>query len=161
MILYHGSKDPNIIKFMLNNDSKQLDFGTGVYLTTNQGQAEAWAKRKNGAVYVFDVNLEKLSVIKYKDEDLDYVLYLCRIELEDVAKEVIDSFEEADIISGQVLDGNVKNFGRIAEKFNEGDIKYEEYKKHVKLFGDKDQLCFKTQRAIDLLNQSLIRKYRV
>lgn len=157
MILYHGANDPNITKFDLEHSRSNLDFGPGVYLTRNKAQAEEWAK----TVYVFDVDTDQLSSFEYKDEDLDYVLYLCRIGLEDVAKETIYSFEEADIIVGQMLKGNVARFRRKVEKFNSGDIQYDEFKKWVKVFDDKDQFCFKTQRAVDMLNRSFIKKYQV
>ena len=155
MILYHGSKDRSIQKFEIFNKRNNLDFGAGVYLTTKQKQAERWAG-PNGAVYVFDIDTSKLTCVEYTDEDLNFVFYLCRIELEEIAKETIEGFDSADIISGQMLDGTVRKFEIIAEKFNEGDITYDEFEKHIKIFGDKDQLCFKTQKAIDLLNQSLV-----
>lgn len=164
MKLYHGSKDKNITEFKLIHKRNNLDFGEGVYLTVNKEQAEQWAKKNetSGAVYVFEIDLKDLRVIEYTDEDLNYVLYLCRIGLEkDVARETIDGFDEADVISGKMLDGLTKEFELIAEKFNEGDISYDELKERIKLFDKKDQLCFKTQKAIDLLNKCLIEKYIV
>ena len=160
MILYHGSKDPNITEFKLINKRNNLDFGIGVYLTTNQKQAEQWA-RKDGTVYVYDIDISGLYVKDYKDEDLNYVFYLCRIALEDVARETIDGFDNADIIVGKMLDGSVHEFEAVAEKFNEGDITYEELIRWIRLFDKKDQFCFKTQRALDFLNKSLIERYRV
>lgn len=160
MKLYHGSKDPNITEFKLKNNRSNLDFGVGVYLTTIQKQAEQWAG-KNGVVYVFEIDLSALHVMEYTDEDLHYVLYLCRIDLEDVAREAIDGFEDADIIAGKMLDGSVHGFEKTAEEFNEGEVSYEELKRWIRLFDKKDQLCFKTQKAIDLLNKSLVGKYGV
>ena len=125
MILYHGSNCSDILEFKLMNSRKNLDFGKGVYLTASKKQAEKWAlKYKNGTVYVFDVDFKDLHIVEYKDEDLDYVLYLCRIDLEDVAKEVIDEFDKADIISGMMLDGTTKKIEKTAAKFNDGDISY-------------------------------------
>ena len=144
------------------NSRKNLDFGKGVYLTASKKQAEKWAlKYKNGTVYVFDVDFKDLHIVEYKDEDLDYVLYLCRIDLEDVAKEVIDEFDKADIISGMMLDGTTKKIEKTAEKFNDGDISYEKLKEKIKLFKNKDQICLKTQEALDILNNGLIYKYNV
>ena len=160
MILYHGSKDPDITEFRFINNRSNLDFGIGVYLTTKQNQAEQWAG-KGGTVYVFEIDPSDLYIKEYRDEDLDYVLYLCRIALEDVARETIDDFDDADVIAGQMLDGSVHGFEEVAEMFNEGDVSYEELTKWIKLFNKKDQLCFKTQRAVDLLNKSLTEKYRI
>ncbi len=160
MKLYHGSKDLDITEFKLKNNRSNLDFGMGVYLTTIQKQAEQWAG-ENGAVYVFEIDLSTMCVKEYTDEDLHYVLYLCRINLEDIARETIDGFEDADIIAGRMLDGSVHGFEKVAEKFNEGDVSYEELKRWIRLFDKKDQLCFKSQRAIDLLNNSLVEMYRV
>ena len=156
MILYHGSKDTSIEVFDLEHSRDSLDFGSGVYLTTILKQAKQRAG-KGGAVYKFDVDFSDLNVVEYKDEDLNYVLYLCRIELEDVARETIDDFDDADIVMGQVL-GRVKRFKRRSERFNCGDIQYDEFSKRIKLFDDKDQICFKTQKAVDLLNKSFIGK---
>lgn len=157
MLLYHGSKDRSITKFKIFNNRNNLDFGLGVYLTTKEWQARQWAS-PNGAIYVFDIDISGLKCIEYKDEDLNYVLYLCRIDLEDVARDTIDFFDDADIIMGPVLDGRTKGFEKIAEKFNEGDITYEDFEKRIELFDDKDQLCFKTQNAIDLLNKGFVQR---
>ena len=119
-------------------------------------------KRKNeGIVYVFDIDMKDVSITDYKCEDLDYILYLCRIKLEDVAKDTIDGFEEADIVCGKVLRGDCNKFCKIAEQFNMGEIPNTRYKKNVKLFETMDQYCFKSQKAIDLLNRSLVKSYRV
>ena len=94
----------------------------------------------------------------YKDDDLNFVFYLCRIDLEDIAKDLIEGFKDADIIMGKMLDGSVIQFEKNAEKFNAGDISYEEFSDKIKFFDDKDQICFKTQRVMDLLNKSYIGK---
>ena len=63
MILYHGSDNPNIKEFTLKKSRKKIDFGVGIYLTSNKRQAEAWAKRKKkGIVYVFDIDMKDISV---------------------------------------------------------------------------------------------------
>ena len=42
---------------------RKIDFGVGIYLTSNKRQAEAWAKRKKkGTVYVFDIDMKDISV---------------------------------------------------------------------------------------------------
>ena len=74
--------------------------------------------------------------------NLNFVFYLCRIDLEDIAKDLIEGFKDADIIMGKMLDGSVIQFEKNAEKFNAGDISYEEFSDKIKLFDDKDQICF-------------------
>lgn len=161
MILYHGSKTRGIRKFELRNNRKKLDFGVGVYLTTKYEQAKEWAG-SGGSVYKFDVDPNFLNWIEYKDEDLNYVLYLCRINLEEIAKEAVDCFDIADVIAGKMLGGKIWRFEQKAKIFNKGDIEYDQFAQGVKLFDDdKDQVCFKTQRAIDLLNKSLLEEITV
>ena len=157
MILYHGIKDSDIKEFLLFNKRKNLDFGSGFYLTTQLSQEKKWAGEK-GAVYKFDIDIKSLKVVEYKDDDLNFVFYLCRIDLEDIAKDLIEGFKDADIIMGKMLDGSVIQFEKNAEKTNAGDISYEEFSDKIKLFYDKDQICFKTQRVMDLLNKSYIGK---
>lgn len=105
--------------------------------------------------------MEDVSVFEFKGEDLNYIFYLCRIKLEDVAKDTIDNFKKADIICGNMLKGNIHKFKEIAEKFNDGTIPYELYLKKVKYHNNKDQYCFKSQKAVDLLKRSLVETYRV
>ena len=82
------------------------------------------------------------------------------MELEDIACFACDTFDNVDIVVGPLLDGRMKEeFVLIAEKFNAGDIEFDEFFKSVKLYSEsKDQYCFKTEKAIALLNESLKRK---
>ena len=63
--------------------------------------------------------------------------YLCKIDLEFIAKETIDNFKNADFIYGDMIDGNITDFKKYAEDSNEGIISSEELKSKVKVFGKK------------------------
>lgn len=165
MILYHGSSYRTITKFNFNHSrTKGLDFGKGIYFTTNFEQAKEWSCKysNKGAVYECELDLSKFNVLSYEDkaEDLIYVLYLCRINLEDVATDTVENFDKADIISGLMLDGNVPNFCEIAEKFNEGDISYEELYNRAKLYENVyNQICIKTEVALEAINANIRKVY--
>lgn len=160
MILYHGSSSRGITKFSFKNCRNDCDFGKGIYFTTNFEQAKDWSCKysKTGAVYECEVDLSRFSVLSYweKVEDLVYILYLCRINLEEIAPDAVDDFDKADIICGLMLDGNVPNFREFAEKFNEGDISYEEFYKQVKLYENGyNQICIKSKAALEAINASI------
>ena len=159
MFFYHGTETKGIRKFELGYSRCDIDFGAGVYLTTNFKQAKDWV-RQNGSVYKFDIDQSKFKWIEYKGEDLYYVLYLCRIGIENIAKEAIDSFDSADVIAGKMLKG-IKKFKIHAESFNEGNLSYDEFAEQVELFDEMDQVCFKSQRAIDILNNSIVEEIAV
>ncbi len=61
---------------------------------------------------------------------------------------------------GPLLDGRMKGeFLSLAKNFNDGDITFEKCVKSIKLHSkSKDQFCFKTEKSIELLNESLRRK---
>lgn len=159
MKLYHGSKSRKITEFNFYHSRRILDFGKGVYFTTNFDQAKEWSCKHNkeGAVYECEVDFSNFNVLSFheKSEDLIYVLYLCRIDLEDVA-DTVDGFENADVIMGMMLDGNMQGFEQLAEQFNEGDIPYELFSEQIKLYENGyDQVCVKTKAALDQVNASI------
>ena len=164
MKVYHGSSSRSITKFDLRHCLRtNLDFGKGVYFTTNIEQAIAWSCRNKskGAVYECEIDIAGFNILNLdkKDEDLLYVLYLCRIGLEDYA-DTVDGFENADIVMGLMLDGKVKKFEDIAERFNSGDISYDDFFEQVKLYGNGyDQICIKSKAALKHINASIKRVY--
>lgn len=168
MVLYHGTKDADIKEFRLKNrKNARLDFGRGVYFTSHFEQAKEWACRYEtpGVVYECDVDLSNLTTLSFNDpdnEDIYYVLYLCRIGLEEIAPDAVDGFDDADIIYGYMLDGCMRDFEKYAELFNEGELSFEDFKKEIKLHGiDYNQYCFKSKYAIKLLNDGIQRAYLV
>ena len=47
-----------------------------------------------------------------------------------------------------------------AERFNCGDIELEKFKNTIKCYGDNmNQYCFRTSKAIEIINKSIIKKY--
>lgn len=163
MVLYHGSSCRNIDLFQLDYARSNTDFGKGIYFTTNFKQALMWSCQYTdiGAVYECDVDFSSFIVLEHfsKQEDLCYILYLCRIDLEEIAAETIDGFYNADLISGRMLK-EPRKFQQYAEQFNCGDIDYETYKKEIKLFNSTyNQYCFKTQNAVNEINNSMRKKY--
>lgn len=166
MKIYHGSQYTDIEQFEFGHSRTKLDFGEGIYFTTNIDQAkEKSCKNKlgSGAVYECEVDLSQFRILRFEsptDEDLTYTLYLCRINLEDVAKDTIPGFGESDLIWGSMLDGKIKQFEELAELFNAGDRSYEQFISQIDLFGSTcDQLCIKTDYALALVNKGLVQKY--
>ena len=161
MIIYHGSDCANIESFEFGHSRIDLDFGKGVYFTTNLEQAKIWSCKNSahGAVYECDIDITALNVLYLEgkaNEDLAYTLYLCRIELEDVAKDTIANFEEADLIWGELLGGSIKKFKKAAEKFNEGNISYENFTSRMKLYNNSNnQICIKSEYALQLVNNGI------
>lgn len=165
MKIYHGTDCRDILSFDFNHCGDNKDFGKGVYFTTKIEQAIDWSLKlsSTGAVYECDVDFSGLKIQSFSskdNEDQMYVLYLCRIGLEEIVPDAVDDFDKADVIYGYVLDGSVRDFMQIAEQFNQGDISFDELCEKAKIFGDeKDQICVKTSRALELVNHSICCEY--
>lgn len=161
MILYHGSKNRDIDKFDLLFGRSDVDFGRGIYFTSNKSQAMEWSCRGPGnvygAVYECDVDLSQFIGVEYssEDQDLYYLLYLCRLGLEDITPDVIDGIEKFDFIQGVMLDGKVNDFNKIAEKFGEGELSLAEFIEKTELWKDKNQVCIKSERALRNVNANI------
>lgn len=163
MKLYHGTSCRTIEKFVLNKCRSKLDFGTGVYFTSNFKQAKKWScdKDANGAVYEVDVNLDDFKIFTCDNhkEDFMYILYLSRIGLEEIVPECIDNFEKIDIVSGMMLK-NPRHFKKKAEKFNSGDISFEKLCAHTRLWKKPyDQICVKNDLTLEIFNRSIKKIY--
>ena len=165
MKLFHGSSSRNIGKFNFRHCRKSgTDYGKGVYFTSNFEQAKEWSCKhsKTGAVYECDVDLSQFLIKEYpkKEEDLLYIIFFCRMNFEDIACDAVDDFEKADVISGLMLGGNIKKFKLWANRFNRGDIGFDEFSKRVKLFKNGyDQICIKNQAALNKVNASIEKVY--
>lgn len=162
MKLYHGSSSRNITAFSFKNARAECDFGKGVYFTTNFEQAKAWACKHSstGAVYECDIDLSGFRVLSYNklDDDLAFVLYLCRQGLEELAADDIDEFRNADVIAGAMLDGNVPGFKEIAEKWSFNEISYSEFYDQINLYkNDYNQVCIKTKEALETINAAILK----
>ena len=163
MKLYHGSPDRNIEKFkIISRENNTPEFGDGVYFTSNKVQAKkrSCLNSKSGAIYEIDIDIDKLKGRNLENDDLFYYLsYLNRIDLKELVDECLDELDGLDYISGKMLK-NIDEFKINAEQFNNGDIVLEEFKKLTKWFGKGyNQFCFKTNKAIDLVNNSITKIY--
>lgn len=175
MKLYHGTSCRNIEKFEIikrnlkYNTKGAPDLGPGVYFTSSKEQAKRLSCMYSecGAIYEIDINLNLLNgIIKpIPDEDYYILCYLSRINLSNVANETIDNYEECDYIFGKVIK-NTKNFDVIANKFNdqydeemfiEKDWKalFNEFKENVRFHKNMNQYCFKSEKALDLINSNI------
>ncbi len=151
MKLYHGSnievKNPQILK-----SDRKLDFGTGFYVTTSFEQAEKWAelttkRRAEGrpviTVYEYDESKEsELSVLRFIGPDSDWLKFVSANRKNIAVK------DDYDLIIGPVA--NDKTMPVISLYFS-GIYSEEETIKRLLPQNLKDQVVFKTQKALDLL----------
>ena len=163
MKLYHGTKCRNITKFDFEHSRKEVDLGKGIYFTSDFEQAEFWSCHYGdiGAVYECDIDLSKFKILSYNpiDEDLIYILYLCRIGLEEIVPDSVSEFENADIISCLMLK-KIERFLADAESFNEGIDTQEEFSEKIRFFNKKpEQLCIKSDFALEEINNSIKKVY--
>lgn len=179
MKLYHGTSCRNIEKFKIikrnlkDNTKGAPDLGPGVYFTSSKEQAEKLSCMYSdcGAIYEIDIDLDLLNGIIKSEPDEDYYIlcYLSRINLSDVANETVNNYDECDYIFGKVIK-DTKNFDIIANKFNDqndeemftdGDWQalFKEFKKNVKFHENMNQYCFKSEKALDLINSNIANIY--
>lgn len=168
MKIYHGTQHQNIKGFDFDHIRTQryLDFGSGVYFTTNFQQAIDWSCKPTGegAVYECEIDPKQvgLNILEYKenDEDLYYLLCFCRTGLEEIANDVAEGYDDADVIYGLMLDGTIADFRQLAEKFIEGDVTIPEVIAQTKLYEcGRDQICVKTETALEVINSGLCKCY--
>lgn len=159
LILFHSSPERNIKEFkIIVREDNTPEFGDGLYFTSNIEQAKKWScsKSKKGAIYEIDINIVQLKGKNLENDDLFYYLsYLNRIDLKELVDECLDELNGLDYVYGKMLK-NIDDFKIYAEKFNEGNIELKEFKKLTKWFGKGyNQYCFKTDKAVDLVNNSI------
>lgn len=165
MEIYHGSPNRGIKEFDFSYSRPCSDYGRGVYFTTNFEQAMEWSCRhsEEGAVYGCEIHEDDLKIMKIftrEDEDLMYILYLCRIELEEIVNDSVNGFDDCDVIWGSMLAPETEVFVENAELFNEGELSFAEFSEKVKLFDDRhDQLCIKSMYALQKINDSINKIY--
>lgn len=147
MKIYHGTQHQNIKGFDFDHIRTQryLDFGSGVYFTTNFQQAIDWSCKPTGegAVYECEIDPKQvgLNILEYKENDAE-------------------SYDDADVIYGLMLDGTIADFRQLAEKFIEGDVTIPEVIAQTKLYEcGRDQICVKTETALEVINSGLCKCY--
>ena len=151
MILYHGSniaiREPKILK-----SDRQLDFGTGFYLTSNYEQAARWAdltteRRGTGtptiSVYDFDETMqEKLKILKFEKANKKWLDFVVANR-----NNTIDN-HKWDIVIGPVANDRTMPVIRlfIAEVYTAAEALRRLLPQKL-----QDQYTFKTQTALQFL----------
>lgn len=163
MNLYHGTSYRDIKKFkIIDRKQHYPDFGTGLYFTSNFEQAKQWScsKSAKGAIYEIDIDLEELVGKNLNNDELFYYLvYLCRIDLQNLVEECLDELDNVDYVYGKMIK-KVNHFKLNAEKFNSGDIDMTKLKKYTNFHNDDmNQYVFRTNKSVELINKSIIKKY--
>lgn len=147
MIVYHGS-DIVVEHPDINHSYRNLDFGKGFYITTNQEQAQRWARRKaaldgnNHAflnIYEMSENITSLKVLDFKDNLTDWIDFVCE------CRDGSDKYMEYDIIIGKVA--NDKVF-RVVDMYHAGIWDKSRALKEIRVYPTYDQIAFTTQKAI-------------
>ena len=147
MILYHGSnvkvEHPLILK-----STRELDFGTGFYTTTDKAQAKRWAKRvavRNNTqtalvnVYDFDEKAETLKIKRFYSADEEWLNFVS------AQRKGTYTGERYDIIIGPVADDKV--YGVIV-LFENGGLDTNEAIKRLKTESLTDQVAFCSQQSL-------------
>ena len=150
MKVYHGST--TIIEHPdINHSKKNLDFGPGFYLTTFREQAERWAARKSerenakAIINEFDLsdNLTDYKVLKFDSADEKWLDFVCLNRRGD------DVGHSYDIIIGNVANDEVF---KVVDMYFSGLWDKNRALQELKFYRKNDQICIKSQRAInDLL----------
>ena len=163
--LYHGSSDTDIEKFDLNKSRKSfLDFGIGIYFTTNPEQAKLWSIKKgnSGAVYQVEIDtafLDDKQYLTYSDEFID-TFCKCRAGMESEAYDI----KSCKSVYGYVVDNDGPGIVKatndyITKKANTPEEKRARaaaVRNSIRVFDNKDQICIKTQELLDKLKITAI-----
>ena len=151
MILYHGSnlsvKEPKIMR-----SNRALDFGTAFYTTTDYEQAKSWALRtkrrhNSGAAVINEYEIDDeviktLDILEFKEPDEKWLKLVSAYRTsENVAGEY-------DLIIGPVADDNTIE---TISLYLIGMYDEQETIRRLMTFKLKDQIAFKTKKALDLL----------
>ncbi len=162
MKLYHAS---NLVvdKPIIVNRFKTLDFGTGFYTTTNEAQAQEFAKkvhlrrRREGSpivnVYEYDKDLaqQALSILKFPSADMEWLEFVVRNR-----KWGRDERLAVDIVIGPVANDDV--FETVA-LYEAGLIDAQAAIAKFKVKSLYDQVLFCNEKALGFL--SFERSYEV
>ncbi len=151
MKLYHGSnvevKEPKLIKRY-----RALDFGRGFYTTTDFAQAKRWAERVSNlrgcgtpcvTVYEFDeAILEDLNALRFDAPSREWLNYVA------TNRKNIFQTDDYDLVVGPVADDNASG---VITLYLDGYLDAESAIKRLLPQKLKDQMTFKTAKAIELL----------
>lgn len=150
--LYHGSPVLNIQNFQISKSRESfLDFGKGIYFTTSEEQAMQWSiKDKNiGAVYMVEIDSTSINLKQYLSYSDDFIntFCLCRAGLEGM----VNNIKGYDAIYGYVIDNDKEGITRATNDYALNKIKAAAVRQRIRIFDNKDQICFKNQAVLDTL----------
>ncbi len=149
MIVYHGSyteiSSPDLL-----HSRNEVDFGKGFYTTEIREQAVKWCERfkrtgENGIISAYEIFEESFSDLKilcfssYSEEWLDFIIN-CRKG---------NDKTDYDIVIGGIANDKVFN---TIELYFDNLIDKNEAIKRLKFETPNQQVCFRTEKAISLLN---------
>ena len=159
--LYHGT-NVKFDKIDINNyGSIFKDFGRGFYLTTNLRQAWNLAHRKannQNEAYVYQYELKKFDIEDYNIcELLEYNKEWLDIIAENRVKGIC-KIPGIDIIYDRMADNKGDILGMELIEYLNGNRKGSEVIEAIRFTNEsKDQYCFKTDKALQLLiNRNLM-----
>jgi hypothetical protein len=159
MLLYHGS-NVAVAKPQLLAQTRGLDFGAGFYLTTNEKQAVRFSdivvkRRKYGipivSVYEFEMETAEktLAIHKFESANVEWLSFVTDNRLK------IYQGESFDIVIGAVANDTVMP---AIQAYLGGFINVEAALITLKTSKLVDQICLKSERALDLLH--FVKSYR-
>ena len=182
MILYHGSYI-EINEIDLNKCSKSKDFGKGFCLTTSLEQAKAFiktsilkAKKDNlvplhqsyGYVTTFKVHVNKdISYYEFDKLDKDWLYYISinrrRQFYSKLKKLLSEDFDKYEVLIGKIAndDTNATLTAFLAGAYGdiEEDSAFNMVRSLLKPDRLENQFCFKSSRAVGMLEKTGAQKY--
>lgn len=155
-MLYHGSAY-KFDSFDLSLAKQFKDYGKGIYFTFSLSQAQKWAQKKARArnktiTYIYQYKISEVSVedwnilelLKYDKEWIDFITY-SRVE----GRETIH-----DIIYDRIADNQFDKISDTLRDYYKEKITVQDAIELIKCRQPKgDQYCFKTEKALKLLNR--------
>ena len=147
MMLYHGSAFI-VDKPFASYSNKYLDFGVGFYVTSDNIQAENWAKRKavrlNASpivsVYTMSNDLTAYKGLVFDKEDYAWLDFVAKCRNGD------EDYKNYDFISGSVANDDV--FVTV-DLYMRGIWDRERALSEIRYFKTSHQICLTSQTLID------------
>ncbi len=149
VVLYHGSSCMDIEKFDIQYSRDYLDFGVGMYFTTNREQAMLWSitKSRFGAVYEVEIDLDQVDLKQFLRYDNEFIntFCLCRAGFEPDA----NAIKGYNAIYGYMIDNDRAAIVKSTNDYVIGKATEAEVRNSIRVFESKDQLCIKEQWILD------------
>lgn len=166
--LYHGTAHQHDY-INLSECKKYGDFGKGYYLTTLFRQANQWARNKcyDKYYYIYEYNviipnkidITELPLLHYDSEWANIIAY-CRqygeVPYDIQINKKVRNPGDYDIIYDRMADNNGGQIAKSISDYLKGKIIVEDVLLTIAQRWKRDQYCFKTQKAITLLQRKRI-----